>query len=404
MKSVGRRLVVCGINHKHSTLEQREPLQLGRDDLASANARFSQNERVLESMIVSTCNRVEFYFVTGRDQDPFEIVAGFYREFKGADITPVAEYFRTRKGPHAADHLFRVAAGIDSMILGENQIVSQLKEAYSSTCAVKAAGKVVHRLIHQAFRVGKQVRTDTEMGKGACSVSSSAVELLNSKIDALTKPAILFVGVNQMIKLAASRIHLIDSPSFTFANRTESKAVAFAGKFDGRGFGLDKLTELIAESDVVFTCTSAPEPVITRPMIEEALLGRPDRKLIVIDLAIPRDVDYPHENNSTIEVYDLEDIKHFVRDQQVKREQAIPQAEEIIERKLTEFNYWWQHVKQEPLYSGQGDTMETIREEEIGPLLDRVPPELKDELNEISRRLVQRVVQAAAHNAAPGKE
>jgi len=404
MKSVGRRLVVCGINHKHSTIEQREPLQLGHDELASANARFSHHERVLESMIVSTCNRVEFYFVTGRNQDPFETVAEFFRDFKNIDIKPLAENFRTRKGLHAADHLFRVAAGIDSMVLGENQIVSQLKEAYGSSCAVKAAGKVIHRLIHQAFRVGKQVRSDTEMGKGACSVSSSAVELLNSKIDALTRPAILFVGVNQMIKLAASRIHLIDSPSFTFANRTEARAVAFAEKFEGRGFGLDKLTDLIAESDVVFTCTSSSEPIITRSMMDKALEERRDRKLIVIDLAIPRDVDYPKENNNSIEIYDLEDIKHFVRDQQEKREQAIPQAEEIIERKLTEFNYWWQHVKQEPLYNGQASTMETILKEEIGPFLEKIPPELKDELNEISRRLVQRVVHATAHTETPGKD
>ncbi|MCP4676199.1 MAG: hypothetical protein GY854_11965, partial [Deltaproteobacteria bacterium] len=218
---------------------------------------------------------------------------------------------------------------------------------------------------------------------GTCSVSSSAVELLNSKIDTLTRPAILFIGVNQMIKLAASRIHLIDSPRFTFANRTEAKAVAFAEKFDGQGFGLDKLTELIAEADVVFTCTSSNEPIITRPMMDGALAGRRDKRLIVIDLAIPRDVDYPHDNNNTVEVYDLEDIKHFVKDQQKKREQAIPQAEEIIERKLTEFNYWWQHVKQEPLYNGQAGTIESIREEEIAPLLERIPSELKSELDQI---------------------
>ena len=404
MKSVGRRLVMCGINHKYSTLEQREPLQIGHDELAPANSQFSRHPQVLESLVVSTCNRVEFYFVTGRDQDPFEIVSDFFRDFKKIDIRPLAENFRSRKGPHAADHLFRVAAGIDSMVLGENQIVSQLKEAYSSACAVKAAGKVIHRLIHQAFRVGKQVRSDTEMGKGACSVSSAAVGLLNSKIDTLTKPSILFIGVNQMIKLAASRIHLADSPTFKFANRTEARAVAFAEKFEGQGFGLDKLPELMTEADVVFTCTSSTEPIITRPMVESTLAARNGRRLIVIDLAIPRDVDYPHENNSTIEVYDLEDIKEFVRNQQEKREQAIPQAEEIIDRKLTEFNYWWQHVKQEPLYSGQEDAIEEIRTEEIKALLEKVPPELKSELEETTRRLVRRVANAAGHAELSGKE
>jgi len=404
MQSVGRRLVLCGINHKHSTLEQREPLQLGHEELASANARLSRHPQVLESIIVSTCNRVEFYFVTGRDQEPFDIVADFFRDFRGIDIKPLAEQFRTRKGPHAADHLFRVAAGIDSMVLGENQIVSQLKEAYSSACAVKAAGKVIHRLIHQAFRVGKQVRSDTEMGKGACSVSSAAVELLHNKIDALERPTVLFVGVNQMIKLAASRINLIDSPRFKFANRTEARAVAFAEKFDGEGFGLDKLPELLGTADIVFTCTSANQPIITHAMIDRAVADRGDRRLIVMDLAIPRDVDYPHRQDSRIEVYDLEDIKEFVKDQQEKREQAIPQAEEIIDRKLTEFNYWWQHVKQEPLYNGQADAIESIREEELRPLLEKLPSELKGELNEITRRMVRRVADAAGHSELTGKE
>ena len=404
MKSIGRRLVVCGINHKNSTLAQREPLQLGHDELASANALFSRHRQVLESMVLSTCNRVEFYFVTGRDQEPFEIVADFYRDFKNIDINPLAGLFLTRKGPHAADHIFRVAAGIDSMILGENQIISQLKEAYSSACAVKVAGKVIHRLIHQAFRVGKQVRTDTEMGKGACSVASAAVELLQGKINALARPTVLFVGVNQMIMLAASRIDLIDSPRFMFANRTEAKAVALAAKFDGHGFGLDRLSDLITEADVVFTCTSSSEPIITRGMIDEVLKQRGNRRLIILDLAIPRDVDYPHQGNSAVEVFDLEDIKHFVRDQQEKRELAIPQAEEIIDRKLTEFNYWWQHVKQEPLYNGQADAIESIREEEIAPLLDKIPPELKAELNDITRRLVQRVANAAGHTEPPARE
>lgn len=404
MKSVGRRLVVCGINHKHSTLEQREPLQLGHEEIASANARFSRHPQVLESLIVSTCNRVEFYFVTGRDQDPFEIVSDFFRDFKKIELKPLADNFRTRKGPHAADHLFRVAAGIDSMVLGENQIVSQLKEAYSSACAVKSAGKVIHRLIHQAFRVGKQVRSDTEMGKGACSVSSAAVELLNSKIDTLTSPSVLFVGVNQMIKLAASRIHLSDAHRFRFANRTEAKAVTFAEKFDGEGYGLDKLTELMTEADVVFTCTSSSKPIITRSMMDEALASREGRRLIVMDLAIPRDVDYPHESNSAVEVYDLEDIKIFVKDQQEKREQAIPQAEEIIDRKLTEFNYWWQHVKQEPLYNGQADAIESIREKELAPLLEKVPENLKDEINEVTRRLVKRIINTAGHPGTVGKE
>ena len=161
-------LVVCGVNHHETSVERREPLQLGREDIASAHAQFSRMAGVKEATIVATCNRIEFYAVTDKTIDVFDLVARFYSRFRQFDLSAMRDDFYIRKNKHAVVHLFRVAAGIDSMVLGENQILGQLKEAYSSACAVKAAGKVLHRLFHQAFRVGKQVRTNTELGKGAC--------------------------------------------------------------------------------------------------------------------------------------------------------------------------------------------------------------------------------------------
>jgi glutamyl-tRNA reductase len=214
---------MCGVSHKTSSLEERESLQLSGEEMAKANAIFGSLSRVMESVIVATCNRIEFYFVTARGEDPFDVVAEFYREFKGEDISRYQELFLTRKGTHAVDHLFQVAAGIDSMVLGENQILGQVKDAYSSACAVKSVGKVLHRLFHQAFRVGKQVRSDTEMGKGACSVSSAAVEMLRSKTKDIDRPSILFIGINQMIGLAAGKLMSAHHSRLYFANRTVEK-------------------------------------------------------------------------------------------------------------------------------------------------------------------------------------
>ena len=197
MNPSSKRLVVCGVTHQTSTLEEREPLQVGTDELARANTVFARLPQVTESAIVSTCNRIEFYFVTARDQEPLDIVAAFYKELKGLDLEPYRRLFEARKSTHAAEHLFRVATGIDSMVVGETQIFGQIKDSYASACAVKSAGKVIHRLFHQAFRVGKQVRTDTEMGKGACSVSTATVELLKSKLSIHDRPVILFVDAGR---------------------------------------------------------------------------------------------------------------------------------------------------------------------------------------------------------------
>jgi glutamyl-tRNA reductase len=391
MNPSSKRLVVCGVTHQTSTVEEREPLQIGADELARANTVLVRLPQVTESAIVCTCNRVEFYFVTRRDQEPLDIVASFYREFRNLDLEPYRRLFETRKSTHAAEHLFRVATGIDSMVVGETQIFGQIKDAYASACAVKSAGKVIHRLFHQAFRVGKQVRTDTEMGKGACSVSTAAVELLKSKLSIHDRPVILFVGVNQMIKLAAARCGRIHHSNYMFANRTVEKAVELAERFDAEGFGLDRLGELIARANVVITCTSSPEPIISRDAIDAAMQTHRERKLIVLDLAIPRDVDYPKGGDNSVDVLDLEDIRVFVEGQRVRREEAIPQAEEIIKQKLDEFNYWWRHVREEPLYNGHGDILASIVDDEMSMVLDKCPPELKKQLSLAAQRIAERV-------------
>jgi glutamyl-tRNA reductase len=397
MKVGNWQLVVCGVTHQSASVEEREPLQLAADETARANATFGALPEVMESAIVSTCNRVEFYFVAQREADPLDVVASFYREFKGLDLGGRRGLFRARKGRPAAEHLFRVAAGIDSMVLGENQILGQVKAGYSSACAVKSAGKVIHRLFHQAFRVGKQVRSDTGIGKGACSVSTAAVEMLQDTLRGLERPAILFVGVNQMIHLAAKRLAQADGVRLFFANRTAARARELAAGFAGvgaEGYGLDDLAGLVAGADIVVSCTSSPAPVITRELVEKAAARRGGRGLTIVDLAVPRDVEVPAGGyrEPAVTVSDLEDVKRFVARRQQRREMEIPRAEEIIERKLDEFEYWYGHVQYEPIYNGGGRRVESITEEELSPIIERLPPELREELNQAARRLVSRLV------------
>jgi len=400
MKPNRWQLVVCSASHRTSSLEQREPLQISKHQLPIANGCLGGLLDLRESLILSTCNRVEFYFVVGDDSDPMNSVREFYKRCRNLDIAPFRDVFRVRKDSHAASHLFRVAAGLDSMVLGENQVLGQLKEAYSSSCAVKSTGKVIHRLFHQAFRVGKQVRSDTEMGKGACSVATAAVEMLKDKINGLQDPSILLIGINQMVNIAAMKLTRMKRCHLTIANRSPERAAFLASKFGAESCGLESLTDRISEADIVISCTASQQPIITTEMLSQQSLKRNKDKCILMDLAIPRDISYAQKQDASYEVYDLEDIKSFVESQQNRRMKAIPQAEEIIDTRLREFTNWYEHVQNEPVYNGDGRAIEAIRMEEISPLLSKLTPEMQAELEKASQKLVSRVVKITRRTEA----
>jgi glutamyl-tRNA reductase len=398
--SLDWRLALCGTNHKHSTVEEREPLQLSAEEMAEAQALLSSLPGVLESAIVSTCNRIEFYLVSQVAYTPWQTVQTFYRQLHDLDIAPLRPKFFHKSGSEVAAHMFHVAAGIDSMVLGENQIVGQLRDAYHSSCAVKAAGKIIHRLFHQAFRAGKLVRSETEMGKGACSVATAAVSLLEEKLAAYERPRLLFVGANQMIKLAAKNLSPSKHGGLVFANRTAERAVELAKLFGGRSAFLRDLPQLLGESEIIISCTSADRAIITREMIDNYLAAHPGRPLLIVDMAIPRDVEIESDYSDLIEVHDLDSIGRFVKDRQAERKAAIPQAEEIIERKLAEFSYWFDHVIHEPIYNGLQDSFEEVRRQEISKLLKQMPPELGEAIESSSRRLVNRLLKLKVRSAS----
>ncbi len=387
-------LCVCGLNHKTSSVSEREPLQIGPEDIAQAHAEFTSIAGIREGVIVSTCNRDEFYAVMDKHLDSFDVVAEFYQKLRHIDIKPLRDRFYTYENNNAALHLFYVTAGIDSMVIGENQILGQVKDAYSSACKVKSTDKILHRLFHQAFRVGKQVRTDTEMGKGACSVSGASMELLKTRLDSLEKPRVLFIGINRMILLAAKHLARVDGVAFHFSNRTLEKAYQFARRFRAEAHGLGDIPGLLSQVDIVISCTGSGRPIITADVLNAFTAENPDHKLIMIDMAIPRDVEYDKGKSQNIELYDLDDVDKYVREQQDIRKNAIPDAEEIIAQKLSEFSYWFEHVRREPVYNGLEKYFENLRQEELAALMDSMDDETKTQLELASKRLVERILYA----------
>ncbi len=394
MMTIDWRLVVCGINHKSAALEHREALQIGHDEIARAHAELGLLEDVHEATIISTCNRIEFYLVAKLPRHSFDIVSEFYKRFKELDITGQRDEFYVFRGKHAAEHLFKVAAGVDSMVIGENQIIHQVREAYTSACSIGVTGKIIHRLFHHAFRIGKQVRTQTEMGRGACSVSSAATDLLKANLDSSARPNIVFVGVNRMISLAASRWSKLHHGRLCFANRTLEKANHLAHRFHATGHSLDELPELLAQADIVISCTGASTPLIATPMLSETILARAGRgPLTIMDMAVPRDVEYQGPKSDALLIYDLENVKHFVREHQQAREAAIPEAEELIAQRLGEFAYWYDHARYELGHNGLGPAFAEICREEMSSALDHLPDEYRQEVAQAAERMVKRLAQ-----------
>lgn len=389
MPSTHWHLVMCGISHKSSPLEEREPLQIPSEQLAQADEILAQMPGVLEGVVVSTCNRTEIYIVWDHDLEPFAITREFFQQFKQIDITPLENKFQTKMDNHCAAHLFRVTTGLDSMVIGEDQILGQSKAAYSAACSVKSAGKVLHRLFHQAFRVGKQVRSDTEMGRGACSVSSAAIGMLRDQKLIPPKPTVLLVGVNQMISLAANNLARVDHCQFKVANRTKEKADKLAQRFRGTGHSLDEIPQLLSESDIAVSCTSAEQTVIK----EAALAPREDKPLVMVDLAIPRDIDPNVEQLDGVRVFDLEDIKAHVQRLQDQQAKEIPKAEDIIDRRMDEFMYWYNHVRHQPLYNHLDATFEAIRHQELDRVSNELPEDIREQFDHAIDRLIHRLAQ-----------
>jgi glutamyl-tRNA reductase len=238
------------------------------------------------------------------------------------------------------------------------------------------------------------------MGKGACSVSTAAVEMLRNKIEAIDRPTVLLIGANRMIELAADRLSSVPGVRLCFANRTLAKARALAGDHAGEAFDLTDLAALVAAADVVISCTASPEPIITRRLLEDVVAGKTQRACTIVDLAIPRDVEPPEPKHPGLEIYDLDDINRFVSAAQEKRLAAVPEAEDVIKHRADEFNYWYLQVLREPRYNGDVPTLESIRAEELAPLLERLPPDLQEELDAVTRRLVDRVARVTRRTNA----
>ena len=380
------KLVVVGINHRTSTLSEREKFQIDRKKIPEALNYLIATGEVEGAVIVSTCNRLEFYLVLKPEADPFSIIYDFYLKEKIIDGILNKKLFYVYNGIDAAKHLFRVAAGLDSLLLGEYQIQGQVKDAYSVACSNNSADKIIHKLFHSAFRTGKAVRTETRIGSYNQSLSNVAFRVIKEKLR--KEDVITIVGVNQNTKIISEKLNKAGFTHLLFVNRKLYKAEELAERYNGLAFSLDNVEEPMICSKCVLSCTGAPGYIITSDQINK-IYSRNRHPHLLIDMAVPRDINTDGLIKD-IEVIDMEGLKKYLGKEKEEIMLDLPKAERIISNEANIFNVWNESLVDESMGCLE-EKIEAIRLQ----LLDEKKPQVSSSefelLNKFSRYLVHRM-------------
>lgn len=362
--------LVIGLSHKTAPVELRERLGFASDDPGSVLRAITALPGITEGMILSTCNRVEVYAAS---QDPplgCVRLQRFMAEYHGLDEDQLKPHLYIHSGRDAIRHLFRVASSLESMILGEPQILGQLKEAYTMAESSCTAGPVFNRLLPRAFSTAKRVRNETAIAQHAVSVSYAAVELARKIFGDLADKSVMIVGAGKMCELAARHLTGQQVGEVLVTNRTLARAQTLAEQFGGRAVPFAEFPLYLNRTDIVITSTAAGGLLLTRTMLEEVIRQRKNRPMFLIDIAVPRNID-PHVNGiDNIYLYDIDDLNGVIETNLRERRKAAKKAEDIIEQEIVRFYSWLRSLEATPMIVALRQQVEDIRRRETEKALD----------------------------------
>lgn len=322
------KIVATGLSYKTAPVEVRERVAVPASRLHCAGCRLKTLGGLAEAVVVSTCNRVEVYGVT---------VNGHWRPEVLFGHPAAAEALFQHEGADAVRHLLSVTSGMDSMVVGETEISGQIKQAYQSAHEAKLSGRVTNRLFQKAFQTAKDIRTRTSIGRGAASVGSVAVELAEKVFGGdLSQQTVLIVGAGKMGEACVRHLLKKGASRVIVANRSLEKATALAAEFGGQGVALDDLVSAVAQADIVVSSTGSPQTILNRSQVTAAMSGRRQRPLVLIDIAVPRDISRDVASLPNVFLHDIDDLQAIVRENLRHREQELSLCREIIEAHTAE--------------------------------------------------------------------
>lgn len=359
-------LLLIGLNHTVAPLEVRERLAIPLEHLPERLAALRSVDGVAEVALLSTCNRFEIYAVVA------DLMRGQSALLDALDVCDLHCYLHTVSGRAAARHLCRVAAGLDSLLLGEHEILGQVKDAHQVALNVGAAGPVLSQIFHHAIRAGKRARTETAIGAGLRSLGQVAMTLARQHLGDLTDRTVLIIGVGRIAKVAAEMLVAAGLRCVLVANRTYERAVALAAALGGQAVRFDALVERLAAADLVIVATGAPHLVLHAAELAQAMDARRGRPLIVVDMAVPRNVDPASREIVGVTLYDMDDLGGIVKTQHAVAALAVAAAEAIAEAEADAFMAWLQERRTVPLIQDLFAQAEAIRQAEVAGCLARL--------------------------------
>ncbi len=387
-------IVLIGINHKTAPVEVRECIAFSEDDSKSALHSLLRNSFIKEALLFSTCNRVEILLVTDNKARAVAETKGFIAEFNKIPLDNFEDSLYIHEGNDAVRHVFRVASSLDSMVVGEPQILGQVKEAYRTATEENTSGVILNRLLHRTFFVAKRIRTETGIGDHAVSISYAAVELARKIFGVLNDKTVMLIGAGEMAELAVEHLIRNNAAKVWVANRTFEKGVELAKQFKGQAIRFEEIPESLKTVDIIISSTGASDYVIQRDQVKDVLRKRKNRPLFFIDIAVPRDIDPEINRLNNSYVYDIDDLKGVIDENIEDRRKEAIKAERIVDEAVIRFREWYESLNVVPTIVALRNKMQTIAAAELKKTLQssKIPEQEAEAIHKMADSLIKKIL------------
>jgi glutamyl-tRNA reductase len=390
-------ILTIGLNYKTAPVEIRERFSIQPEVLPAALHKLKQTKSILECVIVATCNRTEIYAVVDRLQVCGHYIRSFMEEWFGVPMEDFVNHLYTREDQAALDHLFRVTSGLDSMIIGETQILGQIRDAFLLAQKEKTTGTLFNQLFKQAVTMAKKAHAETSIGEHAVSVSYAAVELGKRIFGDFKDKHIMIVGAGKMSELTVKHLHANGASRITVVNRTLARAKELANKFKGEACTLEEMHERLKDTDIMISSTGSADYVLTRDQAEQVMQKRKSRPLFLIDIAVPRDLDPAMNSVSNVFLYDIDDLEGIVESNIELRRQESRKIEQMIKEEIREYEQWYKTLEVVPVIRALQEKSAAVHEEVMDNLWKKLP-DLDEHERKVIRKLTKSIVNQMLHD------
>lgn len=390
------QITLIGINHKTAPVALREILSFTGDEADMALHKLFQQPEIGELVLFSTCNRMEILFIPAQG-DAQDCVKTFLSQFKSVPVEKFEDSLYTYTGDEAIQHLFRVACSLDSMMVGEPQILGQVKKSYRNSVTANTSGVILNRLMHKAFNIAKKVRRETGIGDNAVSISYAATELANKIFSDISTRSVMLMGAGEMAELAVEHLIANGVKEIVVANRTFCNAVTLAEKFNGKAVKFEEMEAFLKEVDIIISSTGATEFILTAPQIKRIMRSRKNRPLFFIDIAVPRDLDPDINRISNCFLYDIDDLQDIVNDNINERNKEAIKGERLVDEAVIKFKNWMDSLEMVPTIVAIRKKIDAIAQAEIKRTMTSMP-HLSPQDHEAIQRMTRSIADKIMHD------